>query len=225
MGLDKRDHIAALCILPSIRDAWVARYGAAPTDADIDSLYHEFIPLQTEILPRYAQLVPGARDAVAALRARGLRIAFTTGYSREMLQIVMDEAKKQGIVADAAVCGTDVPAGRPAPWMALECTRLTSVFPPASCIKLGDTLVDIEEGRNAGMWSVGAAISGNMTGLSLLEWEALSEDRKTAFRTAATQAMHAAGAHAVIDSIADLPAMVDLINASMAEGGAADRIC
>jgi len=222
MGKHKRDHIATLCALNSVQKQWKSRYGRVPSAADMDALYAAFIPLQIEALPRYSALIPGALEAVADLRRRGLRIAFTTGYSREMMNIVLAEARKQGLSIDAAVCATDVPAGRPAPWMAMECERLTAIYPPAACIKLGDTLVDIEEGRNAGMWSVGVAVTGNMTGLSLADWESLAAEERKTLRRRARRAMLDAGAHAVIDSIAELPCLVDSINKSMAKGGAAD---
>lgn len=224
MGMHKRDHIAALCKLPSVLKPWTLIHGRPVSDADIDALYTEFIPLQIAALPRYSALIPGARAAVVALRERGLRIAFTTGYSREMMNVVLAEAEKQGLVADAAVCGSDVPEGRPAPWMAQECARLTAIYPPAACIKFGDTLVDIQEGRNAGMWSVGASVTGNMTGLSVLDWSELPDGCQDAHRERAATAMLGAGAHAVIDGIGQLPALVDEINDLLAKGGAPDII-
>jgi len=222
MGMHKRDHIAAICALPSVEEQWQARRGRAVCGADIQALYETFIPLQMDLLADYTEPVPGAAATIGALRARGLRIAFTTGYSRDMMDIVLSATARYGLIADTAVCGTDVPAGRPAPWMALECARRTGIYPPAACIKFGDTIVDVEAGRNAGMWSIGAAISGNMTGLSLADWEALPKNEGQEFRAKAKRAMHAVGAHAVIDSVRDLPAVVDQINAVMQEGGTPD---
>jgi phosphonoacetaldehyde hydrolase len=222
MGMHKREHIAAICALPSPREQWIARHGSEPTASDIQSLYQEFIPLQLEVLSQHGALVPGADVAIAQLRGAGLKVAFTTGYNREMLHIVMAECERQRVHGDAAVCGSDVPQGRPAPWMALECARQTGVYPPAACVKCGDTIVDIQEGRNAGMWSIGVAISGNMTGLSLEEWQALAPKQQEQYRMAAHEAMFAAGAHAVIDSVAALPGLIESINKLMQEGGTPD---
>jgi len=219
MGMHKRDHIAAICALPAVAAQWQAKRGGAVGDNDIQALYEAFIPMQIEVLPDYTDPVPGAAEAIGALRARGLRIGFTTGYSRDMMNIVLNAAARYGVIADTAVCGTDVPTGRPAPWMALECARRTGIYPPVACIKFGDTIVDVEAGRNAGMWSIGAAISGNMTGLSLADWEALPKNERQGFRAKAKRAMHAVGAHAVIDSVRDLPAIVDRINTIMQKGG------
>ena len=218
MGMHKRDHIAALCALPHVAAQWREKHGAAVGDADIDRMYADFIPLQMSVLPKYADLIPGSAAAVATLREMGLKIAFTTGYNCEMLDIVLAAAAEQGLQADTAVCGTDVPAGRPAPWMALECAARLNVYPPAACIKFGDTLVDIEAGLNAGMWSVGTALSGNMAGLSLAEWNALSQDEQDRLRVKAHAAMAAAGAHAVVDSVADAPRIVARVNELLAAG-------
>jgi len=222
MGMHKRDHIAAICALPGVAQQWEAKHDRPVADSDIQSLYETFIPLQMDVLPDYTDPVPGAVEAIGALRSRGLQIAFTTGYSRDMMDIVLNAAARFGLIADTAICGTDVPAGRPAPWMALECARRNGIYPPAACIKFGDTLVDVQAGRNAGMWSVGAAISGNMTGLSLADWNALSENERQTYREAAMQAMRTAGTHAVIDSIRDLPGLVDEINLILQEGGGPD---
>lgn len=217
MGMHKRDHIAALCAEPAIRDQWVNLHGRSPTQGDIQELYAAFVPLQIEILPSHTELVPGACDAIESLRCRNLKIAFTTGYSRDMLDILLASMEQQGVTADTAVCGTDIAAGRPAPWMALECARRLDIYPPRACFKFGDTIADIQAGLNAGMWSIGAAVSGNMTGLSLADWEALPETRRDACRAAARTALKKAGAHAVVDGIADLPALVDNIHAAAQE--------
>jgi len=222
MGMHKRDHIAAICALPGVAQQWEAKHDRPVADSAIQSLYETFIPLQMDVLPDYTDPVPGAVEAIGALRSRGLQIAFTTGYSRDMMDIVLNAAARFGLIADTAVCGTDVPAGRPAPWMALECARRSGIYPPAACIKFGDTLVDVQAGRNAGMWSIGAAISGNMTGLSQADWNALPENERQTYRDAAMQAMRAAGAHAVIDSICGLPDLVDRINRILQEGGGPD---
>lgn len=223
MGMHKRDHIAAICKQPAVSAQWQQQYGQAVSDTDIQHLYENFIPLQMSVLPNYNDPVPGAVEAIKQLRERGMRIAFTTGYSREMMDIVLAAAKTFGLQADATICGTDVPAGRPAPWMALECARQLDIYPMSACIKFGDTLVDVEAGRNAGMWSIGALVSGNMTGLSLNDWHAQSEASQNAYREKARTAMQAAGAHTTIDSIRELPDGVDHINRILQKGGYPDN--
>lgn len=223
MGMPKHSHIAALCKIQTIQRQWEEIFGQAVTDADVNALYDRFIPMQMAVLPQYAGLIPGALEAVDAMRRKGLSIALTTGYNRDMMECVLAKAAEQGLKGDVALCADDVPAGRPAPWMALDCARRLDIFPLSACIKIGDTLVDIQEGRNAGMWSIGVGISGNMVGLPLEKWEALDAQQQETFRGAASRDMLRAGAHTTVDTIADCPAVIDLINARLASGGESDK--
>jgi phosphonoacetaldehyde hydrolase len=206
MGMHKRDHIAAICAMPEV----AAQTENAFTPEDVERLYRTFIPMQMDVLEKHGDLVPGAIETIETLRKADIKIAFTTGYSREMLDIVVRIAKQQGLYADTAVSGTDVPEGRPAPWMALECAKRLNVYPIHDCLKVGDTIVDIQAGRNAGMWSIGVSDSGNMAGYALADWQALDEQVKEDIRQEATRKMKKAGADRVIPTVADIPALIGL---------------
>ena len=87
--------------------------------------------------------------AVADFRKRGLKIGSTTGYTGEMMKLLLGEAKKRGYEPDSSVCATDVPAGRPEPWMCLQNAMNLQTYPMEAFVKIGDTLPDISEGLNA----------------------------------------------------------------------------
>ena len=82
-------------------------------------MFQEFIPLQMSCLADYADLVPGTVEAVDSFRARGLKIGSTTGFTRPMMELLIDKAAARGYEPDSSVCATDVPEGRPEPWMCL----------------------------------------------------------------------------------------------------------
>ena len=209
MGTAKRDHIAALAALPSVAAAWRAAHGGAGfTERDLDRLYAEFIPLQLEVLPDFGDLVPGTALAVSALRAEGVKVAVTTGYDTAMMKIVLDGAARQGFVPDAAVCASDVAAGRPAPWMIYRAMEACGVWPPAAVVAVGDTIADIEAAVNAGVRAVGVTATGNMLGLSREAHDALPAAERAERLAVAAERMRAAGADAVIASVADLPALL-----------------
>jgi phosphonoacetaldehyde hydrolase len=88
------------------------------------------------------------------------------------------------------------------------------VWPASAVVKVDDAEVGMAEGRNAGCWTVGVAASGNGVGLSLAEYEALTEAERRPRVEAAAASLRAAGAHYVIDTVADLPALLDEIAAS-----------
>ena len=155
---------------------------------------------------------------VAALRARGIKIGSTTGYLTEMMEINLRDAKKQGYEPDSTVCASDVPAGRPYPYMCLQNVINLQVSPVEACVKIDDTIPGIEEGLNAGMWTIGLAVSGNEVGLSLKEWQALPEPERKARSQRAYDRMRQGGAHYVVDTIADVLHCFDAIDARLAQG-------
>jgi phosphonoacetaldehyde hydrolase len=88
----------------------------------------------------------------------------------------------------------------------------------AACVKVDDTVPGVEEGLNAGMWSIGLAVSGNEVGLSLAEWQALPSGQQAALRERAYRRMLQSGAHYVVDTIADLMPCIDAIEARLGRG-------
>lgn len=85
-------------------------------------------------------------------------------------------------------------------------------------VKVGDTLVDIEEGLNAGMWTVGLSLTGNLLGLNEVEANTLSKEDRDSARNKIEPQLYRAGAHYVIDGIWDLPTALDKIQARLALG-------
>jgi phosphonoacetaldehyde hydrolase len=166
----------------------------------------------------HAQLIPGCRETVVILRERGIRIGANTGYSRDLMEPLMRVAADQGYVPDSAVCATEVPRGRPYPHMSLRNFIELEVETVQACVKVDDTVPGIEEGLNAGMWTVGVAVSGNEVGLSLADWQALPLSEQQRQRDRAYQRLLAGGAHSVIDTVADLPRCLDVIEAWLARG-------
>lgn len=218
MGLMKKDHLRTILQNPEVRAAWQTVHGAAPTEADIDRVYADFEPQQIASITEYARPIPGLLDTVAFIRGRGWKIGTTTGYTRPMMVELAAAAGRYGYEPDAIATPSDVPAGRPSPWMCYKLATDLGVYPMAAMVKVGDTIVDIEEGLNAGMWTVGLALSGNMVGLSQAEAARLSAEEVSSLRANISQRFFAAGTHYVVDSIADLPRVLDEIDARVRRG-------
>jgi phosphonoacetaldehyde hydrolase len=102
--------------------------------------------------------------------------------------------------------------------MCLANARNLGVYPMEACVKIGDTLPDIEEGLNAGMWTIGLAKSGNELGLNEEEIAALPADQLQARLGRAYQRMAEVGAHFVVDTIADVLSVIDRIHQQLAAG-------
>ena len=218
MGMAKRPHIAALMALPRVAAAWAQRYGRAPADADIDAVYAAFVPRNIAVAARHATLIPGVAEVVAELRREGVKIGSTTGYTREIMAEILPVAAAQSFAPDSLVCTGDTPEGRPTPYMLYKSFLDLKVWPAWSAIKVDDTEVGIAEGINAGAWAVGVSVSGNAFGLSEADAAALAPEEFRRRRLAAAEKLEAAGAHYVIDSVADLLPVAREIEARLARG-------
>jgi phosphonoacetaldehyde hydrolase len=218
MGLAKYDHVRTLLEMPAVSEQFQIVHGRRWTEADALEIYHDLGPIQADACRRHADLVPHALECAAELRRRGIQIGTTTGYPREIAEQVWDTAQSQGFEPDANVAADDTPSARPAPWMIFRVMQELDVFPPCCVVKVGDTVPDIEEGTNAGCWSLGVASTGSEVGLSQKEWDALDEPAQRSRVTATNRKLSAAGAHYVLPTLADLPGTIDRIEARMESG-------
>jgi phosphonoacetaldehyde hydrolase len=218
MGLMKKDHLRTILARPSVAEAWSTAHGAPASAEDIDRLFNAFVPMQLSVLTEYAEPIPGCLDAVQALHERGIKVGSTTGYIRAMMDILAPKARENGYAPDCTVCPDEVPAGRPYPWMCYQNAMQMGVYPMQAMIKVGDTLPDIEEGLNAGMWTLGISLSGNLLGLNAAETQALSSDEKENAQNRIETTLYQAGAHLVIDGIWQLIEAVDEIENRIKHG-------
>jgi phosphonoacetaldehyde hydrolase len=218
MGIFKKDHIRKLLGLPHIEAQWIGHAGKPPVEADVENLFAQFIPLQLEILETYSGLIPGAAETANRLKSRGLKIGSTTGYTRPMLDVLLAAAGQQGYQPDLAYCPDDVGAGRPLPWMCLRIALEFRLSSTAAAVKIGDTVSDIEEGRNAGAWTVGVAATGNEVGMSAAGFASLPQEERARRLETARESLRAAGPHYVIDSVADIDPVLEQIGARLQAG-------
>jgi len=220
MGMAKRDHIRL--VGRAVNAAWRAKHGHDFNEADMEAIFAVFEPLNVVAVKtaEHSTLIAGAREALDWCKARGIRVGSTTGYTRPIMEELAPLAAAQGFSPEVMVCAGDLPAGRPAPLQMWHAMARMGVWPAKTVVKCDDTPPGIGEARNAGCWAVGFALSGNIAGLSEAEMAVASEADKAAMRARATAELTEAGAHLVVDSIADLPRAVTDIEARMARGEA-----
>ncbi len=151
-----------------------------------------------------AELVSGAAETAATLRAGGLKIASSTGYTREMMAPVLVRAAEQGYAPDHLVCSGETSGGRPSPLMVYKACVDLGVWPTSRVIKVDDAEAGVAEGRAAGCFTVGVVASGNLVGLPRKAFAALSPADRAERLTAAGRRLRVAGADMLIETIADL---------------------
>lgn len=215
MGKAKRDHLASVFALPRVSAAWAAFYGRPPVDADIDEIYSTFLPLQKKTLSEHCDVIPGVPETIAECRRRGLKIGASTGYTQELMDVVVPLARANGYCPDISVCTDDVSQGRPAPWLLFHAAEALNVFPMSAVVAVDDTPVGIQAGINAGAWTVAVTRTGNSLGLSTAELERLTPTELARRLTAAETEFRQVGADYVIQSVADLLPILDDINARL----------
>jgi len=220
MGLRKDLHIKALTDDAVIRERWKSVHGRYPGQADVDRMFADFVPAQLACLPKHSKLLPGVARVIKRLQAQGIKIGSSTGFTRPMVNILEKAAKKQGYVPDASVAGDEVVHGaRPRPFMVYRNLDLLDAWPIESVVKVDDTTSGVGEGLNAGCWAVGVARYSNYMNINTLEEEATLSRQEIHQRLEKTrEILRKAGAHYVIDSLADIERVIADVNARLARG-------
>ncbi len=220
MGLRKDLHIKSLTEVPEIAERWKGVHGNHPGQAEVDAMFTDFVPMQLECLREYTALLPGVAETTQKLQAEGIKIGSSTGFLRAMVDILEEDAKKQGYVPDASVAGDEVEHGaRPKPFMVYKNLDMLDVHPIQSVVKVDDTISGVGEALEAGCWGVGIARYSNYMDIdSFAHEKSLSEaemQRRLAFTR---ETLRKAGSHYVIDTFDELPAVIEDVNARLARG-------
>jgi len=218
MGTNKWDHIDALLNMPQISQQWENIHGKKHQKEDVDRLLAEFIPMNKLSILECSSLIPGVTNVMSDLMSKGIRIGSTTGYTRELMEILIPLAAKQGYEPEFVICAGETSKGRPSSQMMEKCSEIFDNPDPLTYIKVDDTLPGIDEGKNFGCWTVGVAISGNALGLSQQELMQISEKDCLALKDKARENIMLMKPDFVIDSVADLVPVIDQINIKISQG-------
>ena len=179
MGMLKIDHNRTMLKMERISGLWKEKYGKEPGEEEAQALYKIFEEKLLSILHFYSDPKPGVVDVVNRLRRNGIKIGSTTGYNDKMMEIVVPAAKEKGYEPDVWFSPDSTgQKGRPYPYMIFRNMEALEIKKVRRVLKVGDTVSDIKEGRNAGVWSAGIVIGSSEMGLTEAEFEALSDEEK-----------------------------------------------
>ena len=220
MGLRKDLHIEQLTLDPVIRERWKGVHGKYPDASDVEKMFADFVPAQVACLPTYTDLLPGVAEVTQRLQNEGIKIGVSTGFLRVMVDVLLKDAIKQGFTPDATVAGDEVENGaRPKPFMVYKNLDLMDISPIESVIKVDDTIGGVGEGLNAGCWTIGVSRYSNYMNINTLDEEAtLSAEEIERRHNSTRELLQKAGAHYVIDSIAEIEEVIADVNARLARG-------
>ena len=216
MGVTKIEEIPALFSIERVGKDFREKYGRDYTEEDVQECYKRFQKVLFDTLEDYTEPIPGVVEVIAKLRAQGIKIGSTTGYTQKMMDVVIPAAEKKGYRIDNCVTSDNLPGGRPKPYMIYRNMCDLDVASRFSVLKYGDTIADIREGVNAGVWSVGVIMGSNELGLTEEETRTLPMGELKCRMAKVRDRMYAAGADYVVDTIAELPMLIEDINERMA---------
>mgnify|MGYP000847066000 CR=1 FL=1 len=209
MGMLKIDHVRTMMTMDRINRLWIEKHGVKWTEKDVLKVYELSEKKILEIVSNFAYPKPYVVDTVRKIRELGLKIGSTTGYTREMMEIVVPKANEFGYSPDYWCSPDDVGNyGRPYPYMIFRNMKELKLDNVQRVIKVGDTVADIKEGKNAGLITAGIIEGSSVVGLTENEFNALTSERKRETAKKAADIYINAGADFVID---DIRGILDII--------------
>ncbi|RLL43824.1 phosphonoacetaldehyde hydrolase [Oceanobacillus piezotolerans] len=219
MGLLKIDHIRAMLDMPRISALWKEKFGRGYNEQDVEKLYANFEKGLMASLSEYTDPKPEVVETINTLRNNGLKIGSTSGYTQMMMDVVVPEAAKKGYSPDFYITPDDTDSlGRPYPYMIYRNMEKLTLSAAKNVIKVGDTIPDFGEANSAGVWAVGVVVGSSEMGLSSEEFDALSKEEQEAIIETTAQTFLQNGADFTINTMGELPQLIEKINILIAEG-------
>ena len=210
MGMLKRDHIKTMMNMERIHQEWKRIHGRDFTEEDVDQVYEVSERSILKILDGYAAPKPYVLESVERLREMGIKIGSTTGYTDEMMEIVVPKARELGYAPDCWFSPNSVEnMGRPYPYMIFKNLQELRVSSVKNVLKVGDTVSDIKEGIAAGVVTVGVIEGSSVMALSEGQYNALPDEEKKTKCEKVRKIYENAGADYVIQNMSELPNLVE----------------
>lgn len=157
-------------------------------------------------IPDFSSPKPYTLEVVQKLREMGIKIGSTTGYTDSMMAVVVPNAKEQGYDPDAWFSPDSTQGlGRPYPYMIYNNMKKFDIVSVDEVVKVGDTVADVKEGKNAGVISLGVLEGSSVLGLSQEEYESLPKEERSFILNQARKKLLDAGADDVLLNLSELP--------------------
>lgn len=213
MGMLKKEHIKTMMHMERIHRKWMLIYGKDFTEEDIDDVYRTSELSILNILADFADPKPYVVETVNKLRNMGIKIGSTTGYTDEMMNVVVPLAKQKGYSPDCWFSAESVDnIGRPYPYMIFKNMETLKIPAVKNAVKVGDTVADIKEGKAAGVISVGVIEGSSVMALSENEYNILDNKQKMQICNKVKKIFLDCGADHVITNMLELPDLITSLN-------------
>ena len=212
MGISKSEHIRKITNDPEVKHQFYELEYRDIRERDRLIIYNDFNEIQKEAASKI-NIIPETKDIIDYLRNKDILIGVTTGFNKEITNIIHDRLDNEGIYIDKYVSSTclDKP-GRPYPFMINHIMDEFKINDPYNVMKLDDTVIGLEEGRSAHCWTAGVSRwSTNMKVKSLDESYSLSCDEVKEKNKNSRNILRKARPHYILDTLNDLPEILDIL--------------
>ena len=207
MGKHKYEHIYYLCNKNIINTQFRIHNDRDISSVDMESIFNDFNDIQTQHMKLYLNIIPETYIIMKYLQENDIKVGITTGFNKNQMNIAVDKLKYNHIKIDSHT-SSDY-AYRPLPYMIKSNMNNLQIDDPKQVIKIDDTCVGIQEGINAGCYTVGVARwSVNMDMFSL---DALTKDDINHKLIESRRRLKEGGADFVIDTLDELPSIIKTI--------------
>jgi len=215
----KKTHLRHV-LMNVCKDQWTAAKGTAPTEWDLESLFKDFNRIVIDEL-RGVKPIRGAPEAIRSIQEQGMQVGIASNYTGEVMDAWLRVTHHHGFQSSCAMSCAEVPnPGRdgaftcvlPDPWRCMAMAAKMNIYPLATTIRVSTTLYGIEEGLNAGMWTIALAGTGLVSPFIHGSETEVQRKRRTAGE------FYKLGCHYVLDGPWDLPDTVADIESRMRKG-------
>ena len=221
MGLEKTEHIHKILFDPHISRSFLKQYHEYPDTDDTYMILNEFNKIQKESL-KDIDIIPETKDIIDYLRERNILVGVTTGFDKEITDIIINQLDKNDIKIDKYVSSSclDAPS-RPYPHMINHIMKDFKIDNPYEVIKLDDTIIGIKEGKMASTWTAGIARwSTNMKIKTKDEFNDLSLFEQDKRLNESREILKSSESNYVLDTLDELPEIIQRLDFGLSFGDA-----
>jgi len=131
----------------------------------VDAIFIDFKDSLNSHLKFINKEIPGTSHVFKSLRSKGIHISVGSGFPHSVVETIVEHLRWKGLV-DYVSSAEKEGHGRPNPAMIHAAMTYCGVKDIRSVVKVGDTRADVQEGKNAGCWTV-SVLTGTQSRESL----------------------------------------------------------
>ena len=212
VGMNNQEHILNILNDKTILNKWLKRYNDYPDEYDVKVLLNELKREQCSYSENIIDILPETRECIDYLGFNYIKTGCTAGFDKENMNVIQNKLERNDIYLDSYVSSE---GNKPNKFMIQENMKRLGISNPKEVIKIDDSTVGIEEGKNAGCITVAVArwsIHMNIMRISdAYEFDETYPDIQDKLKHS-RNVLRESGADYVIDTLDELPRVIESIN-------------